>query len=95
MGELQGTSSVSLNALGFLFILFISSLIQRVLYNLYWHPLAHIPGPRFAGATYLYQTYFGLSGGKSRYYIRVADLHQKYGTIKTPSTNRRCVFISS
>ncbi|RDW56886.1 hypothetical protein BP5796_12953 [Coleophoma crateriformis] len=62
-------------------VLCVTSLTQRLLYNLYWHPLAHIPGPRLAAATYLYQTYFGLAGGKSRYYMHIAELHRRYGPV--------------
>jgi hypothetical protein len=49
-----------------------------VIYNLYFHPLAKIPGPKLAGATYLYQTYFSLVGG-SRFYIQIKKLHDIYG----------------
>lgn len=66
-------------AFGLLLVFFIGSLVKGVLYNLYRHPLAHIPGPKLAGATFLYQTFFSLSGGKSRYYIKVAELHEQYG----------------
>lgn len=54
------------------------SCIQHVIYNLYRHPLSHIPGPKIAAATYLYQTYYSLVGG-SRYYIKIGKLHEKYG----------------
>jgi hypothetical protein len=57
---------------------FIVSLAYRAFYNLYRHPLAHIPGPKLAASTYLYQTYFSLVGG-SRYYIQIAEMHRKYG----------------
>jgi hypothetical protein len=56
----------------------VGSLLHHVLYNLYRHPLAHIPGPKLAATTYLYQTYYSLIGG-SRYYIKIGKLHEKYG----------------
>jgi hypothetical protein len=54
---------------------FVGWLASRWIYNLYFHPLAHIPGPKLAAATYLYQTYFGLVGG-SRYYIQIKKLQE-------------------
>lgn len=63
-------------------VLYVGSLIHRVIYNLYQHPLRHIPGPRLAAATYLYQTYFAFKDGKSRYYIKVAELHKQYGELQ-------------
>ncbi|CZR59395.1 uncharacterized protein PAC_09287 [Phialocephala subalpina] len=55
-------------------------LIYNVVYNLFLHPLANVPGPRLAAATYLYQTYHSLVGG-SRYYVQVGKMHEKYGPI--------------
>jgi hypothetical protein len=53
-----------------------------VYYDLYLHPLAHIPGPKLAATTYLYQTYFSL-----RFYIQIGKLHEKYGRIiESPNT---------
>jgi hypothetical protein len=60
-------------------VLYVGSLVHRIIYNLYRHPLRHIPGPRLAAATYLYQTYFAFKDGKSRYYLKVAELHKQYG----------------
>jgi hypothetical protein len=65
-------------------LLYAASLLQRIFYNIYRHPLAHIPGPKLAAATYLYQTYFSFRNGKSRYYIQITDLHKKYGENETP-----------
>lgn len=53
-------------------------LIYTAAYNIFFHPLAHVPGPKLAGATYLYQTYYSLVGG-SRYYVRIKKLHEIYG----------------
>ena len=83
MGLVEENYSISFIALSLIIVLFAGSLIQRVLYNLYQHPLGHIPGPKLAGATYLYQTYFSLRGGKSRYYIKIAELHKTYGKPQT------------
>jgi hypothetical protein len=52
--------------------------IYRIFYDLYLHPLAHIPGPRLAAITYLYQTYYSLVGG-SRFFIQIGKLHEQYG----------------
>ena len=79
MSQFEGTYSLSFIALCLVLVLSTGSLVHRVFYNLYQHPLAHIPGPKLAGATYLYQTYFSLYGGKSRYYIKIAEFHKRYG----------------
>lgn len=47
--------------------------------RLYFHPLAHIPGPKLAAASMLYQTYYCFTGGRSRFYQKIAQLHDKYG----------------
>lgn len=55
-----------------------ASLVNNVIYNLYQHPLHEIPGPKIAGATYLYQTYYSLRG-TSTYYKRIREMHTQYG----------------
>ena len=82
----EGTSFVALG-LPIVVFFFAGLLAQKVLYNLYHHPLAHIPGPKLAGTTYLNQTYFSLVGGKSRYYIKIAEFHKKYGEIRILNTS--------
>ncbi|KAG0648396.1 Cytochrome P450 monooxygenase yanH [Hyphodiscus hymeniophilus] len=77
----MGDFNLPVVALSLLLAFFIGSLVKGVLYNLYLHPLADIPGPKLAAASFLYQTFFSLSGGKSRYYIKVAELHEQYGPV--------------
>jgi hypothetical protein len=83
------TPNFSFVAITLVVFLYAASLVQRVLYNIYRHPLAHIPGPKLAAATYIYQTYFSFHNGKSRYYIQIADLHKKYGKNKILTITRR------
>jgi hypothetical protein len=61
----------------------VASLLYTVVYNVFFHPLAHIPGPKISGATNMYQTYLSLVGG-SRYYIQIKRLHKIYGKIPKP-----------
>ncbi|KAI1810301.1 cytochrome P450 monooxygenase-like protein [Poronia punctata] len=56
------------------------SIIAVAVYRLRFHPLAGVPGPKLAGLTLLYQTWFCFVGG-SRFYLKIAELHEKYGPI--------------
>ena len=53
-------------------------LAGTVVYRLYFHRLAHIPGPRLAAVTNLYGLYYSVVDG-SRFYIQIEKLHEKYG----------------
>jgi hypothetical protein len=47
--------------------------------RLYFHPLAHIPGPKLAALTWWYEFYFdGIQQG--RYVFKIQELHKQYGT---------------
>lgn len=74
------TLFVAISSIGVCIIL---SLVYRVIYIIYFHPLAHIPGPKLAAASYLYQTYFSLVSG-SKFYIQIQKLHEEYGTYSIP-----------
>jgi hypothetical protein len=54
--------------------------LVRVLYNVYFHPLSHFPGPRGAACTKLWLAYMQLGRGISLATLR-SELHQKYGTV--------------
>lgn len=62
---------------GILIPIYITSI---VVYRLFFHPLAQIPGPKLASLTFLYQTYYSFKDG-SRFYKQVGFLHKKYGPI--------------
>ena len=53
--------------------------LVRVIYNLYFHPLSHFPGPRGAACTRFWLAYMELGRGVSLSTLRI-ELHQKYGT---------------
>jgi len=55
--------------------------IIKFTYRLYFHPLANFPGPKLAGATYLYELYYDLYPHKLRYLWQIERLHQQYGPI--------------
>ena len=53
-------------------------LTYQSIYRLFFHPLSHIPGPRLAAVSYIYQFYFDvIKGGK--YIWEVRRLHEEYG----------------
>jgi hypothetical protein len=52
----------------------------RVIYNIYFHPLSHFPGPRGAACTRWWLAYMELGRGISLSTLR-KELHQKYGTV--------------
>jgi hypothetical protein len=52
--------------------------VAGALYRLYFHPLAHIPGPKLAALTWWYEFYFdGILQG--RYVFKIQELHKQYG----------------
>ncbi|KAI9459868.1 putative P450 monooxygenase [Lactarius psammicola] len=54
--------------------------VWRILYNLYFHPLSHFPGPKLAACSRLWLAYRELVKGESLGDLRV-ELHQQYGEI--------------
>ncbi|KAE8336391.1 hypothetical protein BDV24DRAFT_168322 [Aspergillus arachidicola] len=49
-------------------------------YRVYFHPLAHIPGPPLAKVTYLYEWYYDLYQS-GQFTFQIKDLHHKYGPV--------------
>jgi len=51
--------------------------------RLYFHPLAHIPGPKLAALTWWYEFYFdGVRQGN--YVFKIQKLHKQYGRALVP-----------
>lgn len=58
-------------------------LVGLGIYRLYFHPLAGVPGPKFAALTQWYESYFELfhKGLGGQYTFRIRQLHEEYGPI--------------
>ncbi|EAA64872.1 hypothetical protein AN2040.2 [Aspergillus nidulans FGSC A4] len=54
--------------------------LAKCIYNLFFHPLSHIPGPWLAAATYLPEFYHDVVRG-GRYTTQIQQMHEKYGPI--------------
>lgn len=48
-------------------------------YRVTFHPLAKVPGPKLAGATGLYQLFYAFYQDRSTYFMKIEELHRKYG----------------
>ncbi|KAI0171940.1 cytochrome P450 [Hypoxylon sp. FL1284] len=55
-------------------------LLYRAVWNLFYHPLSHIPGPRLAAATYLPEFWYDVVKF-GRYTKEIAKMHDIYGPI--------------
>ena len=74
--EIVGSPS---RIIAFVLLTITINLIVTAVYRVTLHPLAKIPGPKFAAITQLYQTYYCYANGHSIFYKQVRDLHEKYG----------------
>ncbi|KAL8709042.1 MAG: hypothetical protein Q9220_006166 [cf. Caloplaca sp. 1 TL-2023] len=71
----DGKEAVSLQIIAALGALLLYSIAQ-VIYNLYFHPLSHFPGPKLWAASRLPFIYCLLTGTLTK---RVREFHEKYG----------------
>jgi hypothetical protein len=62
--------------------------LSKAIYNLFFHPLAGFPGPRWAAASYVPEFYYDILRG-GRYYKKVIQMHEEYGEYLRSSEIRR------
>lgn len=63
-------------------IVLILRCIWTIVYRLFFHPLAHLPGPLLARATHLYAFWYNMQGGS--FYLQIQKLHEQYGMSIVP-----------
>lgn len=61
-------------------VLFLTYYLSKAVYNYYFHPLAKIPGPWWAAASYLPQFYYDVIQG-GRYFTVILRMHEQYGNL--------------
>ncbi|KAJ2982869.1 hypothetical protein NUW58_g6352 [Xylaria curta] len=54
--------------------------LLKVIYNLYFHPLARFPGPKLAAATHLFEFYWSIIRD-GEFIWEIERMHQQYGPI--------------
>lgn len=54
--------------------------LYGAIWRLYLSPIAHIPGPRLAALTWLYEFYYDIVLG-GQYVFKMVDMHKQYGPI--------------
>ena len=79
MADIVALFSVTTALAGVIF-LFLFFVILKVIYNLFFHPLARFPGPKIAAATKWYEFYFDIiksPGGQ--FFHELNRMHNAYG----------------
>lgn len=59
-------------------VAFVFYQLAKILYNLYFHPLAKFPGPKLAAATHAYEFYWSVIRD-GQFIWEIERLHKKYG----------------
>ena len=78
MLTVSSDSDKTLSTVSLLSILVLVGTFCFALYQLFFHPLSKVPGPRIASLTSLWHTYHSFIGDE---WALLRRLHQKYGTI--------------
>lgn len=60
-------------------VLLILGLVVRTIYRLYFDPLHHIPGPKLAAITHLYEFYHDVIRG-GLFIWEIEKMHREYGS---------------
>ena len=64
----------------------VSYYLSKIVYNFYFHPLAHIPGPWWAAVSYLPEFYYDVIKG-GRYFTVILRMHERYGELSSDCTD--------
>lgn len=71
-------SFLSQESLGAILLIVAGVIAYTVIYRLYLHPLAKIPGPKLAALTYFYEIYFNIVK-PGMFVWEIKRLHEIYG----------------
>lgn len=63
------------------FMVIVIYILSRGIYNLYFHPLCKIPGPRVAAVSSLYDFWYDVVKGGT-YLWEIRKMHEVYGNIQ-------------
>lgn len=77
-----------LHVIGTISLLTLLLTVVGAIRRLFFHPLAHIPGPRLAALTWWYEFYFDLAQ-QGRYVFKIQELHMQYGKSVEPVSSSR------
>ena len=61
--------------------LVVAYLTVGAIWRIYFHRLSHLPGPKLAAITYLYQSYFDIYPHQGRWLWQQIALHERHGPV--------------
>lgn len=67
--------------------------LSKIVYNYYFHPLAHIPGPWWAAVSYLPEFYYDVIKG-GRYFTVILRMHERYGEPSSDCTDSSTLILA-
>ena len=68
-------------------VCFVFYSLYLAIFRIYFSPLSHIPGPKFAIATWWYECFYDV-WKRGVYYKKVKEFHQRYGLL----THLGCIY---
>lgn len=81
-GHISLTMALNIVIAGVLSI-FVATILGAI-YRVYFHPLAHIPGPLLAKVSSVYAYYYNFRD--ARFYLQIQKLHEQYGAYSLTRT---------
>jgi hypothetical protein len=64
-------------------------IFYRIIYNVYLHPLSHIPGSKIATCSFLFKFYHDVVRG-GMYMWEIEKMHQEYGAVYHRLSRLQC-----